>query len=127
MAVERPCLLAMAQPDEQLRQCEYRTRDGEPRVVAGFSAVAWNWWELRAAAADAEEYRAAPWRRCARHERRIARTVQLRCGRADAPAFCRRRKPDDGRLCGSDRKPRRSDRDRRRSHRPLADHWRPSV
>ena len=46
-------LLAMAQPDEQLRQCQSRPGHRDAGVPAGFSTVAWGRRKLRVAPADA--------------------------------------------------------------------------
>ena len=63
VAVERARLLAVAQPDEQLRKRERRAAPGEPRLAAGFGAVARARRKRRAAAADARRDGAADRRR----------------------------------------------------------------
>jgi hypothetical protein len=119
VAVERAWLLAVAQPDEQLRQREPGPGEREPGVAAIFGAVARARRKRRGAPADAGGDRASARRGCAKDERGIARTLFLCRGRSDAAARRRGRELDAGPVRRSDGRSRRHDPDRRRAHRPL--------
>src|SRR5215213_8157297 len=90
LAMEWARLLAVAQPDEQLRERQRGPGGGHARVAAGLGPVLWAWRELRAASADAGRSRASLWSRRQAHQRRVARAVELRRGQRDAAPNRRR-------------------------------------
>ena len=121
LAMDRAWLLAVAQPQEQLRQCQPGAAGGDARVAAGLGAVAWPRRELRAAAADAARHRAAARRR--RRGEPTGETRELFTYVAGQPT--RRRLAGgetwtSGGVCRSDGGSRPGDAERGRPARPLA-------